>query len=114
MSGASRHYNSYLLKGITLRRQRFAKGLAWKWQEIASGFLGDFSGTQGLTQGSARDNEGMPSVCQGIDQAVARALWLSPSGCSVANLFFFMVQFRILHTFIRDIQFDLHKFFLRV
>ena len=89
VSGASRHYNSYLLKGITLRRQRFAKGLAWKCQEIASGFLGDFSGTQGLTQGSARDNEGMPSVCQGIDQAVARALWLSPSGCSVANMFFY-------------------------
>ena len=93
MSGASRHYDSYLLKGITLRRQRFAKGLAWKCQEIAFGLLGDFSGTQGLTQGLARDNEGMPSVCQGIDQAVARALWLSPSGCSVANMFFLWFSF---------------------
>ena len=85
VSGASRHYDSYLLKGITLRRQRFAKGLAWKCQEIAFGFLGD-AGDQGLTQGFARDNEGMPSVCQGIDKAVAKGLmveseWVSCRKC---------------------------------
>ncbi len=85
MSGASRHYDSYLLKGITLRRQRFAKGLAWKCQEIAFGFLGD-AGDQGLTQGFARDNERMPSVCQGIDKAVAKGLmveseWVSCRKC---------------------------------
>ena len=30
----------------------------------------------------------MPSVCRGIDQALAKALWLSPCGCSVARVFF--------------------------
>ena len=31
----------------------------------------------------------MPWVCRGIAQALARALWLSPCGCSVARVFFY-------------------------
>ena len=88
------------LRVITFRiRQGFAKGLAWKCQEVAFGLLGGFLGTQGLAQRLAKEffviNEGMASasVCQGIAQAVARALWLSPSGCSVANLFFLWFSF---------------------